>query len=65
MWRLQEEQYVSEFDELNALRETQVEQGQQIAELRSEVREGFTKVGLGMAQITALLTTHLGRSDET
>jgi hypothetical protein len=28
---------------LHALRETQVEQGQQIAELRSEMRDGFAK----------------------
>ncbi|QIS11130.1 hypothetical protein [Nocardia arthritidis] len=58
---------------LNALRETQVEQGQQIseqgrqidslrsemragfAEVRSELREAFTKVNLGMSQIVALL----------
>ena len=34
---------------LNALRETQLEQGR-------EMREGFTKVAVGMAQITTLLT---------
>jgi len=51
---------------LNALRETQIEQGQQIAEqaqriveLRSDMTVGFSMVGVGMAQITALLTTHL------
>jgi hypothetical protein len=62
---------------LNALRETQIEQGQQIAEqaqrivelrsdmtvgfseLRSDMSSGFSMVGVGMAQITALLTTHL------
>ncbi|GAA1241729.1 hypothetical protein GCM10009609_01580 [Pseudonocardia aurantiaca] len=53
---------------LNALRETQLEQGQQIAELRSELRlevgqlrsemqQGFGTLHTGMAQITALLTT--------
>ncbi|MGH3933114.1 MAG: hypothetical protein ACRDTF_24425 [Pseudonocardiaceae bacterium] len=52
---------------LNALRETQVEQGQEIAGLRTEMREGFARVdremrqgfatmATGMAQITALLT---------
>lgn len=40
---------------LNALRETQVEQGHEIAGLRSEMRDGFTKVNLGVAQIVALL----------
>ena len=48
---------------LNALRETQLEQGQQINELRREInglrqemREGFALQAAGMAQITALLT---------
>lgn len=54
---------------LNALRETQLEQGQDINELRTEMRavdhkvtaldakvnEGFTKMSIGMAQITALI----------
>jgi hypothetical protein len=53
---------------LNALRETQLEQGQQIdglrremhqqiGELRREMRAGFAVQSTGMAQITALLTT--------
>ncbi len=48
---------------LNALRETQLEQGQAIAELRQEMgglrqemRSGFATMATGMAQITALLT---------
>jgi hypothetical protein len=67
---------------LNALRQTQVEQGQDIVELRTEVRtgfaridgelddlraemrEGFSVLAVGQAQITALLTTHLGEPGE-
>jgi diadenosine tetraphosphatase ApaH/serine/threonine PP2A family protein phosphatase len=63
---------------LNALRETQLEQGQQIAEhgqllaehgqqivgLRTEMREGFAKVDLGMMRISTLLTNHLGKPDQ-
>jgi len=55
---------------LEALRETQVEQGQWIAELRDlrgkvdrlegEMREGFTKVNLGVSQILATLN-NIGR----
>ncbi|MGH3868198.1 MAG: hypothetical protein ACRDQ4_19160 [Pseudonocardiaceae bacterium] len=56
---------------LNALRETQLEQGQQIDELRREMhreidglrremRAGFAMQATGMAQITALLTTIAG-----
>lgn len=52
---------------LNALRETQLEQGRTISELRQEMPEGFAEVrremrdsfstmATGMAQITALLT---------
>lgn len=48
---------------LNALRETQLEQGRAIAELsqdmgelRQEMRGGFATMATGMAQITALLT---------
>jgi hypothetical protein len=41
---------------LKALRETQLEQGQQIDELRQETREGFAMQATSMAQITALLT---------
>ena len=41
---------------LNALRETQLEQGREITSLRQEMREGFATLGTGMAQITALLT---------
>lgn len=57
---------------LNALRETQVEQGQQITELRTElaaldskVTDGFTKLNIGMAQITALLSRLTGDTDES
>jgi chromosome segregation ATPase len=48
---------------LNAIRETQLEQGQQIRELgwetrdlSREMRAGFATVSTGIAQITALLT---------
>ncbi len=48
---------------LNALRETQLEQGGEILSLRRELaeqgremREGFATMATGMAQITALLT---------
>lgn len=48
---------------LNALRETQLEQGREIAELRQEMSElrqemqgGFATMATGMARITALLT---------
>jgi hypothetical protein len=51
---------------LNVLRETQLEQGQQLAEMRAEMRAeiqnvraemqaGFSTLNVGMAQITALL----------
>ncbi len=52
---------------LNALRETQLEQGQKIDEQGQrldeqgrEMREGFATLGTGMAQITALLTMITG-----
>ncbi|QUQ67096.1 hypothetical protein [Kutzneria sp. CA-103260] len=48
---------------LNALRETQVEQGQKLDALerkvnehQQETRDGFAKVGEGMSGITRLLT---------
>lgn len=40
---------------LNALRQTQLEQGREIVGLRTEMAEGFAKVHTGMAQITVLL----------
>ena len=53
---------------LNALRETQLDQGGEIVSLRGELaeqgremREGFATVATGMAQITALLTNIAGR----
>ena len=45
---------------LNALRETQLEQGREMAELGREMREGFATLATGMAQITALLTNAAG-----
>jgi hypothetical protein len=55
---------------LNALRETQLEQGrkideqsQKIDEQGREMREGFATLATGMAQITALLT-NLGGTEE-
>ncbi len=51
---------------LNALRETQLEQGRALASLDhrvtsldQKVTEGFTTLNVGMAQITALLTGKL------
>lgn len=41
---------------LNALRQTQLEQGRMIDELRQEMHNGFATMATGMAQITALLT---------
>ena len=40
---------------LNALRETQVEQGRALADLRVEMRAGFVTLATGMADITRLL----------
>lgn len=48
---------------LSALRETQLEQGHKIEELRREMREGFSTLATGMAQITALLTIAESESD--
>lgn len=42
---------------LEALRQTQVEQGQ-------EMREGFTTLNLGMAQMTALLTIAMKKDED-
>jgi len=41
---------------LNALRETQVEQGQKFDAFQRETRDGFAKVNEGMNKITGLLT---------
>jgi len=41
---------------LNALRETQLEQGRRISVLEQKVTEGFAMLATGMAQITALLS---------
>lgn len=56
---------------LNALRETQLEQGHELGELRGEMgelrgemSEGFSKVNVGMAQITALLTNKIADEDQ-
>lgn len=40
---------------LQALRETQVEQGQRLDRLENKVDEGFTMVSLGMSEIAALI----------
>ena len=61
---------------LEALRENQLEMGArmdrefadvrgEVAGLRSEMRDGFTKLNLGMAQITALLNIAIGRDTAT
>ena len=60
---------------LNALRTTQVEQGKEIRDLRTETREGFAQlrtemqhgfsvVAVGMAQINAQLAIAIGESGE-
>lgn len=41
---------------LNALRETQLDQGRQLVELDQRVVSGFATLGEGMAQIHALLS---------
>jgi predicted TIM-barrel fold metal-dependent hydrolase len=46
---------------LNALRETQVEQGQKLDAFQRETRDGFAKVNQGMQQITQLLTRLIDR----
>jgi len=49
---------------LTALRETQLEQQDEIGALRSEMRQGFGMLHTGMAQIVAALP-HRGNEDET
>ncbi len=48
---------------LQALRETQVEQGERIGGLEREVRSGFRTLAVGQAEILALLT-RLDRPDQ-
>jgi predicted metal-dependent enzyme (double-stranded beta helix superfamily) len=50
---------------LEALRETQLEQGSEIRALRSEMREGFATMGVGMAEIKAMLEIAIDQSDES
>ncbi len=61
---------------LNALRQTQVEQGHEMREgfakveerfvkVETEMREGFSVLAVGQAQITALLTAQLDEPGET
>ncbi len=57
---------------LNALRDSQLEHGRRIDELDTKmtgldtkVTDGFATVNVGMAQITALLSTLTGDTDET
>lgn len=56
---------------LNALRETQLEQGraidslrQEMGDLRQEMRSGFATMATGMAQITTLLTETRGSDSD-
>jgi len=56
---------------LNALRETQLDHGRKFAkldvrlsDLEGEMRNGFSTLAVGQAQITALLTDQLGESGE-
>ena len=48
---------------LNALRETQLEQGEEIREQSREMRQGFTTLVTGMAHITTLLTQSGGPAE--
>lgn len=55
------------FRVLNALRETQLDHGRRLDSLEgrfdgleSEMRDGFSVLNLGVAQITAMLTTLIG-----
>ena len=57
---------------IEALRETQVEQGQRIDDGFARVDEGFVEmrskfatVGLGLEQITTLLTDQMNKPDKT
>jgi hypothetical protein len=53
---------------LQALRTTQVEQGQEMREMRgdiTEMRQDLAVLGQGQARITDLLTRHLGESNES
>ena len=47
------------------LRETQVEQGERLTSLEREVREGFSTMNVGMAQITALLRNIEAQGDQS
>ncbi|KDN21188.1 hypothetical protein [Amycolatopsis rifamycinica] len=54
---------------LNAVRETQIEHGQdisglktEVADLRAEMRSGFTKVNIGLEQMSRLLQQVIDKS---
>jgi len=49
---------------LNALRETQLEQGQTLAAQGQAMAEGFATLGTGMAQITVLLESLAGSAGD-
>lgn len=49
---------------LQALRETQLEQGEEIQELRTEMREGFAEMRTGFAALTAGLQAIADRLPE-
>ena len=49
---------------LNALRETQLEHGEQLDALAAEMRSGFATMGAGMARITTLLERVAGPEPE-
>jgi chromosome segregation ATPase len=49
---------------LNALRETQVEQGNQLQDLRAEMRAGFATLNTGMTAITELLGRIAGDEEQ-
>ena len=53
---------------LEALRETQLEQSKEMregfADVRSEMRQGFATMGVGMAQINALLKIIIDQSGD-
>jgi len=49
------ENQVEQGEQMAELRETQIEQGERLTRLEREVGEGFSTMNVGMAQITALL----------
>lgn len=51
-------------DLLEALRQNQIDHGKEMRDFRAEVREGFSKSAVGMAQMIAMLTIAMGESEK-